>query len=90
MDNLFSSPKNFDNIDTRKIRTSRAGQTYQLEQKEKKQHGQTKNRGKFCYQIKCLEIAHFRIPHQRQEYVDQSDRKSNIYSMSQQTSWWTI
>jgi hypothetical protein len=59
MDNFFSSTKNFDDIDTRKIRTYKAGQTYQQEQKDKKQHGQTKNRGEFCYQIKCLEIAHF-------------------------------
>jgi len=64
--------------------TCRAGQSYQQEQKEKKQHGQTKNRGKF-YQIKCLEMVHFRIPQQRQDYVDQSDRLANIYSVSRQT-----
>jgi hypothetical protein len=52
MDNFFSSPKNFDDTDTKEIHTCRERQTYQEEQKEKKQHGQTKNRGKFCYQNK--------------------------------------
>jgi hypothetical protein len=90
MDNFFSSTKIFNDIDTRKIHTCKAGQTYQQEEEDKKQHGQTKNRRKFCYQIKCLEIALFRVQRQRHEYVDQSDRMANIYSMSQQTFWWTI
>jgi hypothetical protein len=38
--------------------------------------------GNFVIKIKCLEIAHFRIPQQRHENVDQSDRMANIYSMS--------
>jgi hypothetical protein len=49
---IFSSPKNSDDTDTRKICTHRALQTYPKEQKKEEQHGQTNNREEICYQIK--------------------------------------